>query len=231
MTMKYKEFENIISAQRMRKYLVACGGDTKKAMTLYRYNLELSKEMFTVISCFEVALRNRIDNVLVNHLGNEWLKDSILRGGIFNVDTRVANTKKIIEKAYNGLLKDGKYSHHKLLAEMEFGIWKYMYAAPQYALTGNVLLDVFPNKPKTTVNIQFDNSYVFRELDYINKLRNRIAHHEPICFNKNQNLDLTYVKNRHSRMIWLLQWMNIDSASLLYGLDHIDNIVKKIEAL
>lgn len=229
--MKYKEFENIISAQRMRKYLVACGGDTKKAMTLYRYNLELSKEMFTVISCFEVALRNRIDNVLVNHLGNEWLKDSILRGGIFNVDTRVANTKKIIEKAYNGLLKEGKYSHHKLLAEMEFGIWKYMYAAPQYALTGNVLLDVFPNKPKTTVNIQFDNSYVFRELDYINKLRNRIAHHEPICFNKNQNLDLTYVKNRHSRMIWLLQWMNIDSASLLYGLDHIDKIVKKIEAL
>lgn len=229
--MKYKDFENIISAQRMRKYLVACGGDTKKAMTLYRYNLELSKEMFTVISCFEVALRNRIDNVLVNHLGNEWLKDSILRGGIFNVDTRVANTKKIIEKAYNGLLKDGKYSHHKLLAEMEFGIWKYMYAAPQYALTGNVLLDVFPNKPKTTVNIQFDNSYVFRELDYINKLRNRIAHHEPICFNKNQNLDLTYVKNRHSRMIWLLQWMNIDSASLLYGLDHIDKIVKKIEAL
>ena len=229
--MKYKEFENIISAQRMRKYLVTCGGDTKKAMTLYRYNLELSKEMFTVISCFELALRNRIDNVLVNHLGNEWLKDSILRGGIFNVDTRVANTKKIIEKAYNGLLKDGKYSHHKLLAEMEFGIWKYMYAAPQYALTGNVLLDVFPNKPKTTVNIQFDNSYVFRELDYINKLRNRIAHHEPICFNKNQNLDLTYVKNRHSRMIWLLQWMNIDSASLLYGLDHIDKIVKKIEAL
>ena len=229
--MKYKEFENIISAQRMRKYLVACGGDTKKAMTLYRYNLELSKEMFTVISCFEVALRNRIDNVLVNHLGNEWLKDSILRGGIFNVDTRVANTKKIIEKAYNGLLKDGKYSHHKLLAEMEFGIWKYMYAAPQYALTGNVLLDVFPNKPKTTVNIQFDNSYVFRELDYINKLRNRIAHHEPICFNKNQNLDLTYVKNRHSRMIWLLQWMNIDSASLLYGLDQKDKIVKKIEAL
>ena len=97
--MKYKEFENIISAQRMRKYLVACGGDTKKAMTLYRYNLELSKEMFTVISCFEVALRNRIDNVLVNHLGNEWLKDSILRGGIFNVDTRVANTKKNHKKS------------------------------------------------------------------------------------------------------------------------------------
>lgn len=141
----------------MRKYLVACGSDTKKAMTLYRYNLELSKEMFAIISCFEVALRNRIDNILTIHLGNEWLKDSIIRGGIFHVDTRVANTKKIIEKAYNGLLKDGKYSHHKLLAEMEFGIWKYMYAAPQYALTGNVLLDVFPNKPKTTVNIQFDN--------------------------------------------------------------------------
>ena len=44
---------------------MACGGDTRRAMTLYRYNLKLSQEMFTLISCFEVALRNRIDNQMV----------------------------------------------------------------------------------------------------------------------------------------------------------------------
>ena len=43
--MKYKDFENIISPERMRKYNVACGGNTSKAMTLYRYNLRLSQEM------------------------------------------------------------------------------------------------------------------------------------------------------------------------------------------
>ncbi len=34
---------------------MACGGNTIKAMTLYRYNLKLSQELLTVISCFEVA--------------------------------------------------------------------------------------------------------------------------------------------------------------------------------
>jgi hypothetical protein len=59
--MKYTEFEDLISSERMRKYLVACGNDTRKAMKLYRLNLKLSQEMFTIISCFEVTLRNKID--------------------------------------------------------------------------------------------------------------------------------------------------------------------------
>lgn len=63
--MKYIEFESIISPERMRKYNVACGGNTAKAMTLYRYNLRLSQEMFVVVSCFEVALRNRIYAVII----------------------------------------------------------------------------------------------------------------------------------------------------------------------
>ena len=51
--MKYTEFESIISPERMRKYNVACGGNAAKAMTLYRYNLRLSQEMFVVVSCYE----------------------------------------------------------------------------------------------------------------------------------------------------------------------------------
>jgi hypothetical protein len=54
--MKYTEFESIISPERMRKYNVACGGNTAKAMTLYRYNLRLSQEMFVVVSCLTSRL-------------------------------------------------------------------------------------------------------------------------------------------------------------------------------
>ncbi len=53
---KYADFEKIMSSKRMERYLTACGGDTHKAMTLYRYNLQISQEMFTIVSCFEVAL-------------------------------------------------------------------------------------------------------------------------------------------------------------------------------
>ena len=45
--MEYKEFERIMSKKRMGRYLEACGGDTRKAMTLYRYNLHL-----TAVPCY-----------------------------------------------------------------------------------------------------------------------------------------------------------------------------------
>lgn len=76
--MKYSEFEELFSAKRMQKYLAACNNDTRRAMTLYRYNLKLSQEMFTIISCFEVVLRNRIDKEMVSQRGNDWLRDAIL---------------------------------------------------------------------------------------------------------------------------------------------------------
>jgi len=54
--MKYEEFEDAFSSDRMSKYVTACNGDTRRSMMLYRCNLRLSQEMFTLISCFEVTL-------------------------------------------------------------------------------------------------------------------------------------------------------------------------------
>lgn len=75
--MEYLEFERILSAKRMQRYKDAANGDTRKAMALYRYNLRLSQEMFTIVSCFEVALRNAIDGLLVTTLGENWLRNRI----------------------------------------------------------------------------------------------------------------------------------------------------------
>ena len=170
--MEYKEFERIMSRKRMGRYLAACQGDTRKAMTLYRYNLHLTQDVFTVISCFEVALRNAIDTQLVPILGEEWLKESIQSNGIFSgKDFR--ETRKIIERAYNKLVSNDTYSHSKLLAEMEFGVWKYMFSAKQYRATGRSLLKIFPNKTRSSAEMQYNHSYVFNELDKVNTLRNR----------------------------------------------------------
>lgn len=111
-------------------------------MTLYRENLHLSQEMFTLISCFEVALRNAIDKQLTMTLGPDWLRDAILPGGIFTAPQFQA-TYRIIFKAYQRLQNKGQYSHSKLLAEMEFGIWKYMFSNPQYRVSGRTLMSIF----------------------------------------------------------------------------------------
>ena len=125
--MNYSEFESIMSLKRMRRYLNACGGDTRKAMTLYRYNLRVSQEMFAIISCYEVALRNAIDKLLTNLFGEDWLRNTILKGGVFD-NPKLKGTARIIRKVYGELIEKGKYSPSKMLSSMEFGVWKYKFS-------------------------------------------------------------------------------------------------------
>jgi hypothetical protein len=229
--MNFIDFQHILSEDRLQRYMIACGNDSRKTMTLYRLNLNLSQEVFTLLSCFEVALRNAIDRELTQELGSDWLRDSILPGGIFDV-SGCRDSARIIRKAYEKLLHNGEYSHNKLLAEMEFGIWKYMFANPQYRVTGRRLLRVFPNKPRSSVEMQYNNSFMFNELDGINILRNRIAHHEPICFLRRQpQIGTSYILNAYQTIHKLFLWMGIDSHSLLYGLDHVQQVCKRITEL
>lgn len=229
--MKYSDFEKTMSSQRMRRYLTACGGNTRKAMTLYRYNLQISQEMFTIVSCFEVALRNAIDHKLTTNLGNDWLRDSIMPGGVFT-QPLLRKTRDIIAFAHKKLQQSHSYTHYKLLAEMEFGIWKYMFSPIQYRVTGRNLLTIFPNKPKSSREIQYNQTYIFNELDKVNSLRNRIAHHETICFASNTSqINTSYVINIYTKIKTLFFWMGIDSNSLLYGLDHINRVCAQINEL
>ena len=198
-------------------------------MTLYRKNLRLSQELFTVISCFEVALRNGINRQYSRQLGNDWLRDSATPGGIFdNANSR--RTRDIILKSFSRL--NYNYSHPKLLAEMDFGFWRYLFAQPQFLAGGQTLLHVFPAKPISTPAIQYNHTFIFNQLGQINDLRNRIAHHEPICFIPGQPVKNTSYARRHYNLtLQLFQWMNIDEAALLYGLDHILIVCNEIDAL
>ena len=77
----------------------------------------------------------------------------------------------------------------------------------------------------SNIKLKYNNAYVFNELDCVNQIRNRIAHHEPICFGNSTNIDTQYVIHCYNSMTHLFQWMGIDSKSFLYGLDHIEMVV------
>lgn len=229
MFMRFSEFENIMSSPRIARYLLAVGGDSRLAMTLYRKNLRLSQELFTVISCFEVTLRNRIDRLYGTTHGNDWLRDSANNGGMFD-NNNCRQTKLLIQRSVSRL--GNNYLPEKLLAEMDFGFWRYLFAQPQFYAGGQVLLSVFPAKPRSTPVIQYNHTFVFNQLGLINNLRNRIAHHEPICFLGGQPVkDTTYARQHYNLILQLFQWMSVDEAALLYGLDHINTVCNEIDAL
>jgi len=80
--------------------------------------------------------------------------------------------------------------------------------------------------------MQYNHTYIFNELAKINDLRNRIAHHEPICFlSNNAIIDTNYTWQRYNLILQLFTWMNINSGELLYGLDHIQNVCNEIDEL
>lgn len=192
--MRYSKFANIMTDARMNRYLLACGGNTRKAMTLYRKNLQLTQELFTVISCFEVVLRNSIDAKITLSLNNDWLRNAAIPGGIFDTP-KCRLTRENINDAIGKLQK---YSHYKLIAELGFGFWRYMFAQNQFNATGRILLKVFPSKPVSSQAIQYNNTYIFNQLAQLNTFRNRMAHHEPICFLPGQSVkNSTYARQHY----------------------------------
>lgn len=226
--MKYSDFSKVMTNARMNRYLLATGGNTRKAMTLYRKNLQLTQELFTIISCFEVALRNAIDATVTPSLGNDWLRDAASAGGLFDTP-KCCLTRDNINDAINKLQT---YSHYKLVAELGFGFWRFMFAQNQFNATGRIMLQVFPSKPTSTPAIQYNNIYVFNQLAQLNNLRNRMAHHEPICFLPGSPIkETTYARQHYNLILQLFQWMQIDEAALLYGLDHINTVCNEIDNL
>lgn len=214
--MRFKEFEALISPQRLLRYRLACGNDTRKTMMLYRGNIRISSAFLATVGIFEVVLRNKIDahyRVLfpAQSIGQEWLLASTLPGGFFTGASCIRSFQKITQ-AYSTL--GNKYTHDKLLAELSFGFWKFMFAGNQFLAGGSTLLKIFPKLPAHT-----NQGVIYTKLDKINSVRNRVAHHEPICFGTGNTVDSTYARAHYQELLDLINWLNIPADHLFYGID------------
>lgn len=213
----------------MNRYYLACGSNSRRAMTLYRLNLRLSQEIFSVISCFEVALRNAIDKHYTGTLGSDWLRDSAVPAGRFD-NRNCAFAACSINDVINRL--GANYSHGKVVSALGFGFWRYMFSRHQYRAAGQSLIDIFPGLPTSIPARQYNAIFIFKELAGINQIRNRIAHHEAICFTPALNVKNTcFARQNYAHIMQLFKWMDIDVDSVLHGLDHVIAVCNKIDSL
>jgi hypothetical protein len=229
--MTFLEFEKLLSPHRIAKYLNACNGDTDKTLVLYRANLRLSYELFSVASLFEVVLRNKIDEhykaKFFSRLGSDqWLDTQTEPGGCFYGNQQVEKTFKSIFEAKIKLKSRGKYTHDKLVAELTFGFWRYLFASKEFMVAGSTLHQIFVNRPRNT-----NHTAIFNKLASINNIRNRIAHHEPICFNSVGRICTIYALDHYNIIIELLGWLDVNSAELLHGIDKVQQEITFINAL
>ena len=222
--MKYSEYEKAFSPARLNRYLVACKGYTAKALTLYRHNVKLCQKFYGILNIFEVVLRNAI-NIHYRAIFNdsEWIEHQLQSGGMIEN----APQKNEVIKIITGLRHNGRYTNDRVVSSVSFGFWTHLFTRQPFRLGGQNLLRIFPNRTKG-----LGQKAVFNELMDIKTFRNRIAHHEAICFDDNGKIDMTRTQGKYALILKYINFLGYQSSHLFYGIDILpDSTIAKIEAL
>ena len=164
---------NHLTAHRLQSYLNVTYGDLDQALELYKWNSEISTEIFRVLADVEVFLRNAIDRELQKFnvtLGNNtsWLDD---------LNQFIPPIRRLdIERAKYFVVADGKdLDHSNIVSQLNFGFWRsFLVRWNKDNLWPNALRFAFPYSPSRQPE------YIFTRVRHLHVLRNRIAHHEPI---------------------------------------------------
>ena len=176
------ELEKLISPARFGTFVELSSGDRKVATELYMWTGDLAGALFTDFRHLEITFRNTVDRTLLAHARSvdlsvvSWLDDSWLpaRANGWN-----SGAQKAIEQARREAHGQNP-SHDAVIAQLTFGFWRYLLTARYEKTFWLPALDgAFTNIPGTTEKNRRER--LEKKMINLNKLRNRIAHHEPIC--------------------------------------------------
>ncbi len=164
-TTNLTEIQRTLSSDRLRPYHHSVGGNLELAVRLYEQNTLLSESLYGILQGLEVAFRNTTHSQLAADYGRaEW----------YDVLKLEPEQRAMLRNAKETLKKEGKaLDAGRVVAELSFGFWTGL-TGPKYdVLWRNHLVKIFPRRPVQRAQVQ-------ARLNSIRKLRNRVAHHEPI---------------------------------------------------
>lgn len=164
--------EHHLTSERLGPYRAAAG-DLDSAIGLYEWNAQVGAALLEVLGHFEVILRNALAGQLrdwhaVRRLPGEWYHDPL---GVLGPRRAVD-----IQSALDHLRRDRKReTPGQVIARLPFGFWRFLLGRRyQPTLWTQALRRTFPGLRSRR------RTDVFIPVDELGRLRNRIAHHEPI---------------------------------------------------
>lgn len=168
------------SPERLAPYFALAGGDKEQGLKLYAWNSALSQALYTPLQGLEITLRNAIGNRLRSTYGPAWYE--LNPGPALHYPLPDMLLKARTELGRRAIIAD----HGRVVAELNWGFWTGILARRYEQLWRSDLRHVFQSTGPLTRNA------VFLPLDDLRRLRNRIAHHEPIL-NRNIAADLAAI--------------------------------------
>ena len=183
-----------VSAERLRRYEAIAAGDLAHALRLYMWNIALSEALYGPIQGLEITLRNKLHNRLAAQFGPHWYDAAGMR---------LQHAQQVrIPEAKQSLQWQGKpIDPPRVVAELSLGFWVGLFGRHyENHLWRPHLRRLFVNAPSS-----FLRKDAHRVLDHVRRLRNRIAHHEPILHRP--------LQQEHGLVLTAIRWLCADTAS------------------
>lgn len=195
------ELPLVISAPRFATYLQAMGNDREKALQLYQWNLEVSSALIVPLQICEVAIRNGVAEAIEQVHGPNWpWTNGFIRSLPRPRRHTDYNPATDLTRCASVLPTTGK-----IIAELKFAFWEKIFTAGQDQRIWNThFRTFFPGAP-TNRSVADCRAAAHSDLRSIRKLRNRIAHHEPI-FTRD-------IADEYHRIHEMIAWRNAVAAS------------------
>lgn len=197
-----------LSTERLVPYHRAANGELDKALRLYEWNLAVSGGLYEALGILEVVLRNALGAQLAAHHGTltgHWYDDPL---GVLSdlAHEDIAAARRRVRKLQR------PETPGRVVAELNFGFWKFLLAKRYEAtLWTGYLRHAFPNLQPQSRTV------VYRALDELHTVRNRIAHHEPIHSRDLAADTLTIYR--------LLDWIDADVRAWAVSLSRLQPII------
>lgn len=206
-------YEKVFSTQRMEKYFNHYPNDNEKAIKHYKSNIELSESFYSVLSMFEVSLRNSLNRELTEYFGTtDWYLRIYSENGLRNLRNSINLAERHIINS-NEIV-----TANKVIAELTLGFWVRLLNAEYERVLWKPLRKAFPFLEKS----QRQRNNVSAPINKIRDFRNRVFHHEPISWNLNK------LEETHQRIIMVMSWINEDLPDIANEIDRVPAVLNSV---
>lgn len=235
--MHIEEYVYYFSAPRLNRYLEATNQDPLKAIALYKANLRIAQAFHPLLGVLEVAVRNRLNDVLCDHFDdNDWILNQ--RSGFMADPSLTFTYKKTGKRKTNDFLRKQvnnaekrlqrartSVTSGKVIAEQTLGFWTNLFEVHYYRILKGKPIQIFKSLPPGGGRKQIND-----ELEKIRLFRNRINHNEPICFSGN-TADFASALEAYQAIMDISTWIDPHLTTMMKELGAVQEAIDVAEKI
>lgn len=191
--------QRLLSADRLSGYITKYA--TQKCndpINLYVWNMNLSESLYPLLQTIEIGLRNSINETITDKFGDPfWLIGTDI------LEPR--EVRKVHDCRELLLLRSGKATIGKIIAELSFGFWTSLLDVRyEKKLWHKIIKQTFPYLPRNVCT----RMHISKRFSKIRILRNRIFHFEPVWH-------WSDLMQQHDDIVEAIMWLNPDLLKLI----------------